>query len=81
MANLTIKKLPDRLYGQLKKYARRQSRSLNAHVIHILQTDVSEREKFEKMRQSNIDLDRLIASLRPMNDRTSLIREDRDRDC
>jgi plasmid stability protein len=79
MANLTIKKLPDPLYRQLKKYAQRQGRSLNAQVIHILQADVSEREKFEKMRQSNKDLEQLIASLPPMSDSTSLIREDRER--
>ena len=81
MANLTIKKLPARLYRQLKKYAQRHGRSLNAHVIHILQTDVSEREKFEKMRQSNMELESMIASLPPMSDSTPLIREDRDRDC
>jgi plasmid stability protein len=80
MANLTIKKLPDPVYRQLKKYARLQGRSLNAQVIHILQSDLSEREKFEKMRQSNKDLERLIASLPPMRDSTPLIREDRDRD-
>jgi hypothetical protein len=49
-------------------------------VIHILQSDVSERERFEKMRQSNKDLERLVASLPPMSDSTPLIREDRDRD-
>jgi plasmid stability protein len=53
MANLTIKDLPDPLYRQVKKYARIQGRSLNAQVIHILQSDLSEREKFAKMRESN----------------------------
>jgi len=80
MANLTIKKLPDPIYRQLKKHARIQGRSLNAQVIHILQSDLSEREKFEKMRQSSKDLERFIASLPPMSDSTPLIREDRDRD-
>jgi hypothetical protein len=32
------------------------------------------------MRQSNKDLERLVASLPPMSDSTPLIREDRDRD-
>jgi len=80
MANLTIKKLPDPVYRQLKKYARMQGRSLNAQVIQILQLDVSEREKFEKMRRSNKDLERLVASLPSLSDSTSLIRQDRDRD-
>ena len=87
MANLTIKNLPDAMYRQLKKYARMQGRSLNAQVIHILQSDLSEREKFETMRQSNERLERFVASLppmddsapSPMDDSTPLIREDRDR--
>ena len=77
MANLTIKKLPDPVYRQLKKYARMQGRSLNAQVIHILQSDLSERERFDKMRRSNTDLERLRAALPPMGDSTPLIREDR----
>ena len=79
MANLTIKNLPDAMYRQLKKYARMQGRSLNAQVIHILQSDLSEREKFETIRQSNERLERFVASLPPMDDSTPLIREDRDR--
>ena len=55
-------------------------RSLNAQVIHILQSDMSERERFERMRQSSKELDELIASLAPMGDSTPLIREERDRD-
>ena len=78
--NLTIKKLPDPVYRQLKKYARRHGRSLNAEIIHVLQSDLDERARFEKMRQSNKDLERLVASLPPMTDSTPLIREDRDRD-
>jgi hypothetical protein len=42
---------------------------------------VNERERFEKMRQSNKELDRLVTSLPPMSDSTPVIREDRDRDC
>jgi plasmid stability protein len=78
VANLTIKKLPDPVYKQLKKYAKAQGRSLNAQVIHILKSDVSQRERLEKMRRSNKDLERLIASLPPMDDSTPLIREDRN---
>jgi len=79
MANLTIKTCQMPMYRQLKKYARMQGRSLNAQVIHILQSDLSEREKFETMRQSNERLERFVASLPPMDDSTPLIREDRDR--
>jgi hypothetical protein len=50
MANLTIKKMPDPVYRQLKKYAQLQGRSLNAQVIHMLQSDLDNRRRFEKMR-------------------------------
>jgi plasmid stability protein len=80
VANLTIKKLPDPVYRRLKKHARLQGRSLNAQVIHILQSDLDNRARFEKMRDSNAELERLVASMPPMEDSTPLIREDRDRD-
>jgi hypothetical protein len=80
MANLTIKKLPDPVYRQLKKYARLQGRSLNAQVIYMLQSDLDHRARFEKMRASNEELERLVASMPPMDDSTPLIREDRGHD-
>ena len=78
--NLTIKKLPDPVYRQLKRFARQSGRSLNAQVIHMLQSDLEEQARFEKMRQSREQLERLVASLPPMEDSTPLIREDRERD-
>ncbi|HEV8042088.1 MAG TPA: hypothetical protein VGP62_24625 [Bryobacteraceae bacterium] len=80
MANLTIKKLPDPIYRRLKKHARLQGRSLNAQVIHILQSDLDQYARSEKMRESAEELERLVASMPPMEDSTPLIREDRDRD-
>jgi len=80
MANLTIKKLPDSMYRQLKKNARVHGRSLNAEVIHIIESDLAEQARFEKMRASAGELERFVASLPPMEDSTPLIREDRDRD-
>ena len=80
LANLTIKKLPDPLYRHLKEQARHQGRCLSAHVIHILQSDLNELARFERMRESNPELERLVASMSPMEDSTPLIREDRDRD-
>jgi hypothetical protein len=41
---------------------------------------LSEHARFEKMRESNEELERLVASMPPMEDSTPLIREDRDRD-
>jgi plasmid stability protein len=80
MATLTIKKLPDPVYRHLKKHARLHGRSLNAQVIHMLQADLQERARFEKMRESREELERLVASMPAMKDSTPLIREDRERD-
>jgi len=80
MANLSIKKLPDTVYKRLKKHAQLHGRSLNAQVIHMLQSDLDDHARFEKMRESNEELERLVASMPPMEDSTPLIREDRERD-
>jgi hypothetical protein len=80
MANLTIKKMPDPVYRRLKKYARLQGRSLNSQVIYMLQSDLDNHARTEKMRASADELERLVASMPPMEDSTPLIREDRDRD-
>jgi plasmid stability protein len=80
VANLTIKKLPDSVYRRLKTHARLHGRSLNAQVIHMLQSDLEDRARLEKMRVSSDDLERFVASLPPMDDSAPLIREDRERD-
>jgi hypothetical protein len=46
----------------------------------VPEPDLDNSEKLEKMRQSNEDLERLVASLPPVSDSAPLIREDRDRD-
>lgn len=80
MANLTIKKLPDPVYRQLKKFARLQGRSVNAQVIHMLRSDLSQYARFEKMRESSEELERFVAAMHPIAGSTPLIREDRRRD-
>jgi hypothetical protein len=76
MTNLTMKKLPDPVYRCLKKHAQLQGRSLNAQVIHMLQANLDDHARFEKMRESNEELEHLVASMPPMEDSTPLIRED-----
>jgi hypothetical protein len=46
----------------------------------MLQSDLDNRDRTEKMRASADELERLVASMPPMEDSTPLIREDRDRD-
>ena len=79
MINMTVKGLPEKVYSRLKKSARLGGRSLNAQVIKILQEHAADEERFERMRKSQDELERFVASLPPMTDSTSLIREDRRR--
>jgi plasmid stability protein len=44
VATLYVRDLPERLYERLRSRARRNGRSVNAEVIHVLQ-DVIERER------------------------------------
>jgi hypothetical protein len=76
LANPTIKikKLPDPAYRGLHQ------RSLNAYVIHMLQSDLDEHARFEKMREASAELERFVASLPSIPDSASLIRKDRERD-
>lgn len=76
---MTIKGLPDRVYSRLKKDARLEGRSLNAHVIKLLQEHAAEEDRFERMRKSEDELERFVASLPPVADSTPLIRQDRKR--
>jgi hypothetical protein len=46
----------------------------------MLRPDIDENARREKMRESAEELERLVASMPPMEDSTPLIREDRDRD-
>jgi len=46
----------------------------------MLQSDLNEHARFEKMRESAEELERLVASMPPIEDSTPLIREDRERD-
>jgi plasmid stability protein len=80
MINMTVKGLPEKVYTRLKKSARLDGRSLNAQVIKILEEHAAGEDRFERMRKSQDDLERFVASLPPMTDSTPLIREDRRRD-
>jgi plasmid stability protein len=79
MINMTVKGVPERVYSRLKKSARSGGRSLNAQVIKILQEHAADEDHFERMRKSQDELERFVASLPPMTDSTPLIREDRRR--
>ena len=79
MANLAIKDLPNPVHTELKKAAREQGQSLNAHVISLLEASVAERRRRQRMRDGRDTFRSFVASLPPLGDSTELIREDRDR--
>jgi hypothetical protein len=78
MANLTIKDLPEKLHKQLKKTAKSQGRSLNSHVIGVLQLSEEEHARRQSMREGWKKYRAFMRSLPYMGDSTPLIREDRE---
>ncbi len=79
MANLTIKGLPDPIHQELKKVARSEGKSLNGYILSLLEMSVEERQRRRIMRESRKEFGRFVASLPPMKDSTSLLRQDRRR--
>ena len=77
--NVTIKNIPDDVYGQLKEFAEEQGRSLNAQVVYLLSREAAELEHRRRMRASRRQLDRFVSSLPKLTDSSRLIREDRER--
>ena len=79
MANLTLKDLPDAVYGQLKEEARSEGRSLNGLIVSLLKAHAEERTRRRLMRDARDDFRRFVESLPRMDDSTPLIRGDRER--
>ena len=63
--NLTIKKIPEEIYRQLKQAAVHNRRSLNSEVVYALGCAGAEFERRRRMAASRPDLERFVASLRP----------------
>jgi len=77
--NITVKNIPDSIYRVMKREAKKQRRSLNAEIIQVLATEAGEAERRRQLSNLRKDLDRFAASLPPLGDSASLIREDRER--
>lgn len=61
--NLTIKKIPEEIYRQLKQAAVHNRRSLNAEIVYALGRAGAEFERRRLMAASRPDLERFVASL------------------
>jgi hypothetical protein len=77
--NITLKKVPDKVYPPVKRAAKEQGRSLNAQIIRTLEMEAAELERRRKSRQWRAELERFRKSLWPMDDSAPLIRQERQR--
>ena len=80
MERTKYSKIKNREIDGLAKDAKLHGRSLNAQVIFMLQSDLDNHVRTQRMRESAEELERLVATMPPMEDSTPLIREDRERD-
>jgi hypothetical protein len=76
--NITLKNVPVRVHRALKRAAKEEGRSLNAHIIHKLEIEASILDRRRKLPQIIKELERFRNSLPRMDDSTPLIREDRE---
>jgi len=78
MATLYVRDCPQRLYKRLRARARRNGRSLNAEVLHLLETSADE----DARRGDVVERLRALVAANPLppgaTDSVTLIREMRD---
>jgi hypothetical protein len=61
--NITLKNVPDSVYRVMKREAKRNRRSLNAEIIHALETEAAETERRRQLGILRKKLDSFAASL------------------
>ncbi len=76
--NITLKNVPPKVHRALKRAAKEEGRSLNAHIIHKLEIEAAILERRKRLPQIIKELDRFRKSLPGMGNSTPLIREDRE---
>lgn len=77
--DITIKRVPDRVYQVIKREAKHQGRSLNAEIIRTLEAEAAEVERRRRMGALRKELDRFAESLPVLDDSAPMIRQDRNR--
>ena len=78
MGNLTVRNLDDRVIAELKQEAKRNERSLEAEIRHLLTQRVSSRLRVADFLERSQRLAETTART-SQTDSTLLLREDRDR--
>jgi hypothetical protein len=76
--NITLKNVPVKVHRALKRAAKEEGRSLNAHIIHKLEMEAAILERRKKFASWRKELEQLRKSLPRIGDSTPLIREDRE---
>jgi len=77
--NITLKNVPVKVHRALKRAAKEQGRSLNAHIIHKLEMEAAILERRKRLPQIIKELERFRKSLPPQEDSAPLIRQDGQR--
>ena len=78
MGNLTVRNLDDRVIAELKQEAKRNERSLEAEIRHLLTQRVSSRLRVADFLERSERLAETTTGT-SQTDSTMLLREDRDR--
>ncbi len=77
--NITLKNVPPKVHKALKRAAKAEGRSLNAHIIQKLEMEAAQLERRRKLPQLIRKLNQFAASLPPMDDSAPIIRRERER--
>jgi hypothetical protein len=79
MATLYVRDVPPEIYDEVKRWAARSGRSMNAEMLVLLEREAERRKKSSEWWQSVLDLQAEISPLSPNAPRPEdIIREDRD---
>jgi hypothetical protein len=76
--NITLKNVPVKVHKALKKLAKEQGRSLNAQIIHTLETEAEQLERRQRAAEWREKAERFAASLPPMDPSAPIIRRERE---
>ena len=77
--DITVKRVPERVYRVIKREAKARGRSLNAEIIRALEAEAAEVDRRHRLSALRRELDRFAESLPALDDSTPLIRRDRSR--
>lgn len=79
MRSITIRQVPDELHEEIKKAAAAEGKSVNSHILTLLERSADERRRRAIMRTRREEFREFLSTLPRLSDSTELIREDRDK--